>query len=28
MEKQVSQCKLDVPLVVDAGFGNNWADAH
>ena len=20
--------KLDVPLVVDAGFGNNWADAH
>jgi DNA polymerase-1 len=20
--------KLDVPLVVDAGFGSNWADAH
>ena len=20
--------KLDVPLVVDAGFGNNWAEAH
>ena len=20
--------KLDVPLVVDAGFGDNWADAH
>ena len=20
--------KLDVPLVVDAGFGNNWANAH
>ena len=20
--------RLDVPLVVDAGFGNNWADAH
>ena len=20
--------KLDVPLVVDAGFGKNWADAH
>ena len=20
--------KLDVPLVVDAGFGNNWADSH
>ena len=20
--------KLDVPLVVDAGFGGNWADAH
>jgi DNA polymerase-1 len=20
--------KLDVPLVVDSGFGSNWADAH
>ena len=20
--------KLDVPLVVDAWFGSNWADAH
>ena len=20
--------KLDVPLVVDAGFGDNWSEAH
>jgi DNA polymerase-1 len=27
-EKMTNAYKLDVPLVVDTGTGNNWLEAH
>ena len=28
IEEMENVCKLDVPLIADCGWGNNWLEAH